>query len=58
MNSLRGASVGASATVNTSCRVDYILGIAFRDSLRGTFVNAGTTLDTVIINYVSHNSIV
>lgn len=58
MNSLRGASISASATINTSSRVDYILGIAFRDSLRGALVNAGTTLDTVIINYVSHNSII
>ena len=58
MNSLRGTSIGASATINTSGRIDYILGIAFRDSLRGALVNTGTALDTVVINYVSHNTIV
>ncbi len=58
MNSLRGASICASATVNTSSGIDYILGIAFRDGLRGALINASTTFDTVVINYVSHNTIV
>ncbi len=58
MNSLRGASISACATVNTSSGIDYILGIAFRNSLRGALINASTALDTVVINYVSHNTIV
>ena len=58
MDCLRGASVSTCATVNTCSGVDYILGIAFRDSLRGALINASTALDTVVINYVSHNSII
>lgn len=58
MDSLRGASVSACAAIYAEIGVDYILGIAFRDSLRGALVNTGTALDTVVINYVSHNTIV
>ena len=57
LDSLRGTSVGASTAVYAEVGVDNILGIAFRDSLRGTLVNASTALDTVVIDYVSHNSI-
>ena len=57
LDSLRGASVSASTAVNTEVGVDYILGIAFRDSLRGTLINTSTALDTIVINYVSHNTV-
>jgi hypothetical protein len=57
LDSLRGASVSACTAVYAEIGVDYILGIAFRDSLRRTLVNASTALDAVVINYVSHNTI-
>ena len=56
LDSLRRTSVGASTAIYAEIGVDNILGIAFRDSLRGTLVNASTALDTVVCDYVSHNS--
>ena len=56
LDSLRGTSVGACTAIYAEIGVDNILGIAFRDSLRGTLVNASTALDTVVSDYVSHNS--
>ena len=57
LDSLRRTSVGACTAIYAEIGVDNILGIAFRDCLRGAFVNASTALDTVVIDYVSHNSI-
>ena len=57
LDSLRGTSVSTSTAIYAEVGVDNILGIAFRDSLRGTLVNASTALDTVVSDYVSHNSI-
>ena len=56
LDSLRRTSVGASTAIYAEIGVDNILGIAFRDSLRGTLVNASTALDTVVSDYVSHSS--
>ena len=55
LDSLRGASIGACTAIYAEIGVDNILGIAFRDSLRGTLVNASTALDTVVSDYVSHS---
>jgi hypothetical protein len=56
LNSLRRTSVSASTAIYAEVGIDNILGIAFRDSLRGTLVNASTALDTVVSDYVSHSS--
>lgn len=55
LDSLRRTSVSACAAIYAEIGVDNILGIAFRDCLRGTLVNASTALDTVVSDYVSHN---
>lgn len=53
-NGLRGASVGAGAAINTSLGVDDVLGVAFRDSLVGAFINTSSALDAIVSNNVSH----
>ena len=55
LDCLRRTSVSASTAIYAEIGVDNILGIAFRDSLRGTLVNASTALDTVVSDYVSHS---
>lgn len=55
MDSLRRASIGASAAIDTSIGIDDILGVAFGDSLIGAFVDTGSTLDTIVADYVSHS---
>lgn len=50
-----GANISASAAVNTNAGIDRIL-CAFRNCARGAFINTGAASNTVIANYVSHNS--
>ena len=51
---LGGASDGAGAAIDTSLGVDDVLGVAFRDSLVGAFINTSSTLDAIVSNNVSH----
>ena len=57
LDCFRRTSVSASTAIYAEIGVDNILGIAFRDSLRGTLINTSTALDTIVINYVSHNTV-
>lgn len=54
LNSLRWTSICTGAAVDTCVGVDDILGLAFGDGLIGTFIDASSTLDTIVRDYVSH----
>lgn len=54
-NCANRALIHAGTAVNASFRVDFILGVAFGNSIRGANAGTGSTGDTLIGNYVSHS---
>lgn len=50
----RRTSVGASSTVGTFIRVDFVY-VARRNCSYGTFVNASPACSAVITNFICHN---
>jgi hypothetical protein len=53
MDCLYGTNVCASSAVSANFRVDFI-DIAFGNSFYGTFIDAGSACDAIVIDYMSH----
>lgn len=45
----------ASAAINASISVDFVMSITLGDSLAGALSSASATVDALIGNFVSHN---
>ena len=54
LGSLNGAGTCASTAFDAGVSVDNILAVAFGDSLIGALVDTGSTLNTIVADYVSH----